>query len=117
MRNIATTIIILLVTLTLLSSVALAAQTPTPTPATGMTYKKMLGILDNIVGFILRMAGFASMGVIIYFGVRMLLAGGDPTVYAAARKGFNWALVGTLVIFGVYTIIATTKGAVESLSR
>lgn len=111
------TIIVLVTVLAIVvsfTSIAIAAPTST---STGMTYQKMLDILDDIVVFVLRMAGFAAIGVIVYFGVRMLLAGGDQTKYAEARKGFNWALVGTLVIFGVYTIIATIRGAVESVGR
>jgi hypothetical protein len=99
-----------------LSGVA-EAGTPQPLGNTGggFTYDKLIKVANNLVQFILRVAGFVVVGVIVYYGIRMVIAGNDAAKYAAARKGLNWALIGALVIFGVYTIIATIQGAVESL--
>ena len=100
----------------LAGGVAMAA-TPEPLGNTGdgFTYDKLIEVANRLVQFILRVAGFAVVGVIVYYGVRMVIAGNDAAKYAEARKGLNYALIGALVIFGVYTIIATIQGAVESL--
>src|SRR5512133_1584063 len=90
-------LLLTLVVFSLTSHTAFAAE----------AYQKVLDTLDNLVSFVLRMAGLACVAVIIYFGVRMVLAGGDDAVYATARKGLNYALLGALVIFSTYTIIAT----------
>ncbi len=109
----------LIIFLVLVAAVAVlpasAAFSPVPSPTSGTTYERVLEILDNLVGFILRMSGVAAVIVTIYYGVRMVMAGGDEAAYAKARQGFTWALIGSLVIFGVYTIIATIQGATQSL--
>ncbi len=92
-----------------LSPMVRAAETGT------FTYAKLVQIVERLVSFILKVAALAVVITIVYFGVRMVMAGSDTGAYAEARKGLNWALIGALVIFGAYTIIATVKGAVESL--
>jgi uncharacterized membrane protein YuzA (DUF378 family) len=81
------------------------------------TYENFRGVVKNLVNFILQIASFAATGAVVYFGFRMVIAGSDATAYADARKGLNWSLVGAFVIFGVYTIIATVRGAVDSIGR
>lgn len=113
------TLFVVLVLVGLVAGLSGAAMAATPTPlgntGGGFTYDKLIEVANRLVLFILRVAGFAVVGVVVYYGVRMVMAGNDSAAYAAARKGLNWALIGALVIFGVYTIIATIQGAVESL--
>ena len=116
MRRYRTSITILILVAALAAALPVsAAFSPVPSPSSGMTYERVIEIVDRVVGFILQMSGIAATVVTIYYGIRMVMAGGDEAAYANARKGFTWALIGSLVIFGVYTIIATVQNAANSL--
>jgi hypothetical protein len=47
----------------------------------------------------------------------MVMSRGEPAKFAAAKKGLLLAIVGSLVIFGVYTIIQTVRGGVQSIGN
>lgn len=93
------------------------ALVPHTALAADYTYQGMLNILYNLVEFLLRIAAFACVAVLAWFGLKMVLSRGDQTKFADAKKGLTWAIIGTVVIFGVYTIIATIKAAVDSVGR
>lgn len=97
------------------SAATLVPETSAGSPDT--SYENVIAVLNSLVKTVLRIAGFLVIIVIVYHGVRMATAGSNETVYGDARKGLNWAIVGALVIFGVYTIIATVEGLVNSVSR
>jgi hypothetical protein len=98
------------------SAPAGAAELLGNTGGSGLTYDRVVSSLNNLVEVVLRIAGFIVVIVILYYGARMALAGGDDAAYSAARHGLNLALVGALIIFGVYTIIATVEGLVNDVS-
>lgn len=47
---------------------------------------------------------------VIYSGISFILSRGSQTAYGQAKKTFFYALVGGLVIYGVYTIIISVAG-------
>jgi succinate dehydrogenase hydrophobic anchor subunit len=79
------------------------------------TYQGLMAAVENLVNFLIRMASLAVVVVIVWYGLQMVLAKGDAAKYGNARKGFNSALIGALVIFGVWTIIATIQYFAQSL--
>ncbi len=115
------TLFIVLILVGLLVSMSGVAHAATPEPLGntdgGFTYDKLIEVANNLVQFLLRVAGLVAVGAIVYFGIRMVIAGNNAAAYSAARKGLGYAIIGALIIFGVYTIIATVRGAVESVGR
>jgi len=47
------------------------------------------------------------VGWMAYCGIKFLTSFGNPTAFSQAKTNFYWSIVGTIVIFGVYTIIVT----------
>ncbi len=80
-----------------------------------MTWQHVLDVINNLVAFLLRVAGLGVTVVIVYNGFRMVIAGSDASAYAKAPKRLIWALLGAVIIFGAYTIIATIRGGVDSI--
>lgn len=80
-----------------------------------MTYDQVLDVVERLLSYITDMAVIAVVVAIVYYGVRMATAGGNPTAFNEAKKGLGLAAVGALLIFGVYTIIATVNYAVNML--
>ena len=62
----------------------------------------------------LRTVGAVMVIFLVIAGLRYMAAGGDPKKVIEARKSLNYALLGILVIMGVYVIIATVANAVGS---
>lgn len=81
------------------------------------TFDGLMNIAGNLVGVLTNVAWLAATAVIVWYGVKMILARGDETKFAEAKKGLTWAIVGSLVMFGVWTIILTLRAFVDSISR
>ena len=81
------------------------------------TYDRLVNIITGLVEIILQIGGIAAVVAVIWYGLQMVLARGDAGKYSAAKKGLGLALVGVVIIFGVYTIIATIQSGVESVGR
>jgi hypothetical protein len=79
------------------------------------TYARLKEIAFYLATTFTRLVGLAIAVGVVFYGLRMILARGDPTAYGAAKKGLVNAMIAALVVFGVYTIIATLYGAVDSL--
>jgi hypothetical protein len=101
----------------LLVLIALASLTATPVFAAEFTYQRLITIANELVKIALRIVGVIGVIMVVWFGLRMVMSRGDATKYGEARKGLLWSLVGLLVIFGVWTIIATIQGAVRSVGN
>lgn len=80
-------------------------------PGINLTIQDVLGILTDLACWISRVALVVMVIAIVYYGVKFMMAQGDPTKLIEARKSFLWGLVGILVILGTYTIIATVANA------
>lgn len=96
---------------------AIIAQLPTATTAaTTYSYQSLMVAVNNIVDFLMRVASLAVVVVIVWYGLKMAMAKGDEGAYSAARKGLTSALIGAVVIFGVWTIIFTIRYFVGTLT-
>lgn len=80
-------------------------------PGIDLTIQDVAEIITGLACWITRVALVFIVVAIIYFGVKFMMAQGDPTKLTEARKSFLWGLVGVLVILGTYTIIATVANA------
>lgn len=81
------------------------------------TYDGLMNVVNNLVSFLIRMAGLAVVATIVWYGIRMVTAGGDGAKFQEAKKGLTWALVGAAVIFGVWTIILSIRAFVGSIGQ
>ena len=95
----------------LLSWPVLASQHLTNQPGINLTIQDVMGIITGLACWITRVALVFIVVAVVYFGVKFMMAQGDPTKLTEARKSFLWGLVGILVILGTYTIIATVANA------
>lgn len=76
-----------------------------------LTVQGVFGIITGLVCWFTRFALILIVVYIIIFGIKFMMAQGNPTKYEEAKKSFTWGLVGVLVILGTYTIIATVANA------
>lgn len=80
-------------------------------PGIDLTIQDVFGIITGLACWITRVALVFIVVAVIYYGVRFMMAQGDPTKLTEAKNSFTWGLVGILVILGTYTIIATVANA------
>src|SRR3989338_8561271 len=76
-----------------------------------LTIKGVFGIITGLACWFTRFALILIVVYIIIYGIKFMMAQGNPTKYEEAKKSFTWGLVGVLVILGTYTIIATVANA------
>lgn len=94
-----------------------ATATPVLGSTGGITWNKVIYAVYYLLQNILFVAGLAAVGAIVYYGVLMATARDNAGQFDSARKGVLWAMLGALTIFGVYTILATVRGAVGSIGQ
>ncbi|MEK7138929.1 MAG: hypothetical protein AAB799_01990 [Patescibacteria group bacterium] len=80
-------------------------------PGINLTIQDVMRIITGLACWISRAALALMVVAIVYYGVKFMMAQGDPTKLTEAKKSFLWGLVGVLVILGTYTIIATVANA------
>ena len=76
-----------------------------------LTIQGVFGIITGLACWFTRFALILIVVYIIIYGIKFMMAQGNPTKYEEAKKSFTWGLVGVLVILGTYTIIATIANA------
>ncbi len=95
--------ILLATTLALLPNIAKAQVFEDPLD--GLT---VLGILGNIVGWLLYLSGAVALLALIYGGFRLVLGGiGSEQEVANAKRIIYWAILGLLII-GLASVILYT---------
>ena len=76
-----------------------------------LTIQKVASIITGFACWATRIIIPVIVIFLIYYGLRMILSRGDPTKFNDAKKGLFYAILGIIVIFGTYTIIATVANA------
>ena len=82
-------------------------------PGINLTIQDVVRIITSLACYISRVALIFMVVMVVYYGVKFMMAQGDPTKLTDAKKSFLWGLVGIFVIVGTYTIIATIANALE----
>ena len=72
-----------------------------------LTIQSVFGIITGLACWFTRFALILMVVYIVFYGIKFMMAQGNPTKYEEAKKSFTWGLIGVLVILGTYTIIAT----------
>ncbi len=76
-----------------------------------LTIQSVFGIITGLACWFTRFALILTVVYIVIYGIKFMMAQGNPTKYEEAKKSFTWGLVGVLVILATYTIIATIANA------
>lgn len=66
-------------------------------------------VFQNVIAFLLILAGAVAVIFVILSGVKFLTSGGDPKQVEGARHTMTYAIIGLIVVllaFGIVNIIA-----------
>lgn len=63
-------------------------------------------IIQNVINAALAFAGVVALILIIYSGTRYITSKGDPQKVEDAKKTLTWAVVGLIIIFLSFFIVA-----------
>jgi amino acid transporter len=66
-------------------------------------------LLNQLVGILIAIAGLLFFFMLLFGGIRYMVAGGDPKNAESARKIITNALIGLLIVVGAY-LITTVLG-------
>lgn len=81
-------------------------------PGEDLTIQDVFAIINGLACWLTRVASAIMVIFVVLAGLRFMAARGNPTAYQAAVKNLGHVLIGILVIFAVYVIIATVANAV-----
>ena len=81
-------------------------------PGEDLEANDVINIIIGLSCWLTRVAFTLTVIFVIWVGLKFMAAQGNPTKYGDAVKSFQHALLGILVIYGVYVIIATVANAV-----
>ena len=81
-------------------------------PGENLSAQDVTRILIGLACWLSRVAVTLSVIFVFLAGFKFMASGGDPKKYQSAKDNFRTVLLGILVIFGVYVIIATVAYAV-----
>ena len=81
-------------------------------PGENLSAQDVTGIVIGFACWLSRAAMTLTIIFVVLSGFKFMSAGGDPKKYQSAKDNFKTVLLGILVIFGVYVIIATVAYAV-----
>ncbi len=79
---------------------------PTGTPVTLGT---LAGAINNIAEFLMFAGAASAVIFLVWAGVSYVMAGSDSKKVSDAKQMLKTALIGSLIIFGVGSIIATLQ--------
>ena len=110
------TYFLLIISVLILSFVNSAyAQGPiTPVSGTPITLIDLQIMITQVVTFIITVSGIIAAGVIVFAGIKWMMAGANEQKVAQAKGMLKSGLIGALIIFGVGTIFATIVWLVEA---
>ena len=70
-----------------------------------VTIKGIECVFQNLISPVPALLAVVAVFMIIYAGIRLLLAGADPKAYDAAWKTFTWAVIGLILLSAAWLII------------
>lgn len=66
-------------------------------------------IFENLLGFIIPLAGVVIFLMILVGGFKFMTSGGDPKKSEEAKGTLTWAIIGLLVLIGAWFILSLIK--------
>lgn len=94
-----------------------AIATTAPIASEPFTYAELKATALALAKTFTELVGLALVIGVVFYGLRMILARGDETAFRTAKTGLTNAMIGTLIVYGAHTIIATLYNAVHSVGR
>ena len=86
-------------------------------PGIDLRVQDIVAIFQRVACWSVSVSESILIIFIIIAGFRIMAAGGNAERYTAAKKNFQYVLIGALVILGVSVIISTVAAAVGSSLR
>ncbi len=77
-----------------------------------LSVTNIVTLFSRLVCYIIRYAIIATMVALIIYGIMFLKSRGNAQEFGGAKKALAWGLVGTAVIFGVFTIILSVASVI-----
>src|SRR3989344_5017869 len=81
-------------------------------PGEDLDFEDLISIMTGLACWLGRVASLGAVIFVIWAGLRFMAARGDPKAFTDAVTNLKRVLLGILVIYGVYVIIATVANAV-----
>lgn len=81
-------------------------------PGQDLDFADLISIMTGLACWLGRVATVGVLIFVILAGLRFMAVRGDPKAFTDAVTNFKRVLLGILVIYGVYVIIATVANAV-----
>lgn len=94
-------------------SLVVAQQGLVPCGGEDCTVQKLFDMVVIVTNFLIAFAGLIAVGMIVYSGLKLVVSAGNPSAYAAAKKGLGNAIIGLVLTFAAYFIanlVATQLG-------
>jgi len=66
-------------------------------------------VIINILSFVPKVMALVAVAMIIMSGVRIITAGAEPKAYAAAWQQFTWAIIGLILLAGVWLVLVAIE--------
>ncbi len=104
-------------------AVAVSAQTIGSTtdnglsnqPGIDITVQSLYGIIAGLACWFSRFSLVLIVMMTVWYGIGFITSQGDPGAFGKAKKGLTYCVIGTIVILGAYTIIATVGNGIQSI--
>ena len=84
-------------------------------PGIDLSIQSVFGIVQGLACWMSRFALVLMVGFIVWYGIQFLTSRGDPGRFGKAKTSLGYAVIGIVVIFATYTIIATVGYGVQSI--
>jgi hypothetical protein len=84
---------------------------PPITNPTGLT--SVSGAVGKVINILLALIIIAAVIVIIISGFKMMTGGGSPDQLKSAKKGILWAVIGLVVAFMSFAIVAIIQNVLK----
>ncbi len=98
----------------MLKLLALAAETVSLTPAAGSGFENLgnitvPGIVSALIRLVVVIAAIVFFFILVIGGIRWIASGGDKAQTENARNQITAALVGLVIVFAAWAILALIK--------
>ena len=81
-------------------------------PGIDLTFQNLTGLVTKLACWVSEVAGIALFVAIVFYGILYTTSKGMPDRVTKAGKGLLYSLIGGVIIFGSYAIIATVANAI-----
>jgi len=90
----------------LLGTLSASAQIPAGVP---IRLSDISNLIFDVATFIIDAAGFIAVIMIIWNGIKYMMAGDDTSKVKSAQDGLKAAIIGSAIVFGIGVILATVR--------